>query len=42
MSKLKVGAAQVFITPLARGTLLTGPLEPSTGIHDKSFARIGP
>jgi neutral ceramidase len=40
LSNLKAGAAEVIITPPAKGTILVGPLlDPSTGIHDDLYAR---
>ena len=37
--RLLAGAAETVVTPDAEGTLLIGPLKPSTGVHDDLFAR---
>jgi len=38
-SALWAGAAEVKVTPKAKGTFLIGPMKPSAGVHDDLFAR---
>lgn len=37
--ELLVGAAEIVITPTAKGTFLIGPMQESTGIHDDLYGR---
>jgi len=39
MTGMRAAAGEAVITPPAEGTLLIGPLAPSTGVHDDLYAR---